>query len=88
MVTPALSVFVFLVGLLMLAYDGYVEDTGSPPVHTLDVAIPVLIAAAVLMGLAVWRVHSLGLRAAIVRLGLGALGGLVAFVIGLNIVYS
>ena len=72
----------------MLAYNGYVEDAGSTPAHTLDVAIPVLIAAVLLMALAVWRVRPRGLRAAVVRLGLGVLAGLAAFLIGLSIIYS
>ena len=84
----ALAAFVFMVGLLMLIYNGYVEDAGSPPAHTLNVAIPVLIAAVVLMALAIWRVHSRGPRAAVVRLGLGVLIGFAAFLIGVGIVYS
>jgi hypothetical protein len=85
----ALSTFVFLVGLVLLAYNGYREDFGDPGANTLVVAIPLLIAAVVLMALAIWRVSSRGWRAASVRVGLGVLVGLIPFiVIGSAILYS
>jgi len=88
MVIAALAAFGFVVGLLMLVYNGYVEDGDGPPLHTLNTAIPILIVAILLMALAIWRVRSLGPRAALVRLGLGVLAGFAAFLIGVGILYS
>jgi hypothetical protein len=88
MIIAALSAFVFLCGLILLAYNGHVEDYGSPPLHTLVTAIPALIAGVLLMGVAVWRVGPGGLRTAALRLMVGTLAGLVAFGIGLAVVYS
>jgi hypothetical protein len=88
LLVAAISAFVFLCGLILLAYNGHVEDYGSPSAHTLDTAIPVLAAGLLLMGVAVWRVRQHGLRAASVRLVIGTLAGIIAFGIGLAAVYS
>jgi hypothetical protein len=39
------AVILLYFGLLSLAYNGYQEDFGSPPSHTLRLAIPVIAAA-------------------------------------------
>ena len=39
---------IFLLGILMLIFNGYVEDSGSPEVHSLDEAIPTLAAGVAL----------------------------------------
>jgi hypothetical protein len=75
-------------GLLLLAYNNYQEDFGSPPAHTLATAIPVLLVGVLLMGVAIWRVRAKGLRAALLRLVVGTLAGIIAFAIGLSIIYS
>jgi len=86
MVIAAISGFVFMCGLLLLAYNNYKEDYGSSPLHTLDTAIPVLLVGVLLMGVAIWRVRGKGLRAAPLRLVIGTLAGVIGFLIGLSIV--
>jgi hypothetical protein len=50
-VLVALGTDAALIGLLLLAFNGYVEDAGTEPFHTLPFALPVLVLAAVLFGL-------------------------------------
>lgn len=40
-------------GILALAFNGYMEDNGSPPSHTLWLAIPLLLLGAVMI-LSAW----------------------------------
>jgi hypothetical protein len=45
----AAGTFVCGFGLLVLAFNGHIEDNGSPPAHTLWLAIPVLLLGAVML---------------------------------------
>ena len=50
----ACAIFVASVGIVAVAYDGYIEDTGSPPTRSLAIGIAALaVAAALLLALAV-----------------------------------
>jgi hypothetical protein len=48
----ALGLIAIGYGLLMLRFDGYVEDYGSEPARTLDLAFPLLAIGAVLAAVA------------------------------------
>jgi hypothetical protein len=58
--TAAAGVIGLAFGLLLLALNGYVEDTGSEPFQTLPYAIPILAVSVLALGFSLRRASSQG----------------------------